>query len=140
MTISILYIFKNYYVNMQKDENVQFIGKVAKFPKNVKAKSAYTFLENIKISNKKLWYVLIEKDQSGLQILKYNNSEGYDLFKFVTELKGYYMNNPLMCEYVEELKIDGEDKFSIIYNIPDVEINGVKFINILTNDLIRLLK
>lgn len=124
----------------QTDDNVQFIGKVAKFPKNVKAKNAYTFLENIKISNKKLWYILIEKDQNGLQILKYNNTEGFDLYKFISELKVFYSNNEVLSKYVENLQIIGEDKFSIIHNIPDVTINGVKFINIITNDLIKLLK
>lgn len=122
------------------DKNVGFVGKVAKFPKNTKAKNAYNFLENIKVSKKKLWYIIIEKDNNGLQVIKYNNKSGFDLNKFVSELKKYYMNDDNLNKYISELVIEGEDKFSIIKNIPDVEINGKKLINILTNDLIMLLK
>ena len=122
-----------------KEKDVNFIGKIAKFPKNTKAKSAYTFLENIKVSKKKLWYIIIEKDQDGLQIIKYNNKLGFNLNDFVNELKKYYMKDEMISEHIKELKIEGEDKFSIIKNIPDVEINGKKLITILTNDLIKLL-
>lgn len=124
---------------MAKEKDVNFIGKVAKFPKNTKAKSAYTFLENIKVSKKKLWYILIEKDQNGLQIIKYNNKLGINLTDFVSELKKYYMKDEALCEHIQSLTIEGEDKFSVIKNIPDVEVNGKKLITILTNDLLKLL-
>ncbi len=121
------------------EKDVNFIGKVAKFPKNTKAKNAYLFLENIKVSKKKLWYILIEKDQDGLQLIKYNNKLGFNLNDFVNELKKHYMQDELISEHIKALKIEGEDKFSVIKNIPDVEINGKKLITILTNDLIKLL-
>jgi hypothetical protein len=123
----------------EKEKDVNFYGKVAKFPKNTKAKNAYTFLENIKVSKKKLWYILIEKDQDGLQIIKYNNKMGINLTDFVNELKKYYMKDELISEHIKTLKIEGEDKFSVIKNIPDVEVNGKKLITILTNDLLKLL-
>ena len=123
----------------EKDKNVNFIGKIAKFPRNTKAKNAYTFLENIKVSRKKLWYILIEKDQNGLQIIKYNNKQGFNLTDFVNELKTFYSHDELISEHIQKLIIEGEDKFSIIKNIPDVEIGGKKLISILTNDLIKLL-
>ncbi len=122
-----------------KEKNVNFIGKVAKFPKNTKAKSAYTFLENIKVSKKKLWYILIEKDSTGLQIIKYNNKMGVNLTDFVNELKNYYAHDEILYEHIQQLIIEGEDKFSTIKNIPDVEVNGKKLITILTNDLLKLL-
>jgi len=120
-------------------ENVNFIGKVAKFPKNTKAKNAYLFLENIKVSKKKLWYIIIEKDQSGLQVIKYNNKLGINLNDFVNELKNFYMKDEIISEHIKSLKIEGEDKFSVIKDIPDIEINGKKLITILMNDLIKLL-
>jgi len=126
-------------VDKNNDKNVGFIGKIAKFPKNTKAKNAYNFLENIKVSKKRLWYILIEKDNNGLQVIKYNNKSGFDLGKFVNELKQYYMKDENMISHISNLVIEGEDKFSIIKNIPDVEINGQKLITILTNDLIKLL-
>lgn len=120
-------------------ENVNFIGKVAKFPKNTKAKNAYLFLENIKVSKKKLWYIIIEKDQCGLQVIKYNNKLGINLNDFVNELKNFYMKDEIISEHIKSLKIEGEDKFSVIKDIPDIEINGKKLITILMNDLIKLL-
>lgn len=123
----------------KESKNVDFIGKIAKFPKNTKAKNAYNFLENIKVSKKKLWYILIEKEEDGLQVIKYNNKLDFNLNDFVNELKKYYMKDDLISKYIDDLMIEGEDKFSIIRNIPDVEINGKKLISILANDLIKLL-
>ena len=122
-----------------KDKDVNFIGKVAKFPRNTKAKNAYLFLENIKVSKKKLWYILIEKDQNGLQLIKYNNKLGINLNDFVNELKNYYLKDEIISEHIKQLTIEGEDKFSVIKNIPDVEINGKKLITIITTDLLKLL-
>ena len=124
---------------VEKEKDVNFIGKVAKFPRNTKAKNAYQFLENIKVSRKKLWYILIEKDQNGLQLIKYNNKLGFNLNDFVIKLKDFYMNDETISEHIKQLVIEGEDKFSVIKNIPDVEINGKKLITILMNDLIKLL-
>lgn len=124
---------------MSEDKNVNFYGKVARFPKNTKASKAYNFLENIKVSKKHLWYILIEKDDSGLQIIKYNNKLGFNLYDFVSELKKYYSKDEEICPYIEKLEIVGEDKFSVIKNIPDVMVNGKKLVSVLTEDLIRLL-
>ena len=59
---------------------------------------------------------------------------------FVDNLKNYYAANESMKEYIDKLEIDGNSVFSIIKNIPDVEIDGKKLISILTEDLIKLLK
>ena len=126
-----------------KDTKVDLFGKVAKFPKNTKASNAYNFLENVRISKKKLWYFIIEKDvdEAGqeLQMIKYNNKKGVDCTKFLNELKDYYSHDEYMKSLIEKLVIDGNNSFSIIRNIPDVEINGEKLINKLTKDLIKLL-
>lgn len=127
------------------NNDVNFYGKVAQFPKNVKAQSAYNFLTNIKISKKKLWYFIIEKDNESenkdLQLIKYNNKEGINCSMFLEQLKEYYKNNEEIKPYLEQLVIDkkGEEKFSIIKNIPNVEINNKKLISIITEDLIKLL-
>jgi hypothetical protein len=124
---------------MADKNDVNFYGKIAKFPKNTKASSAYNFLENIKVSKKQLWYILIEKDDNGLQVIKYNNKLGFNLYDFINELKKYYAQDEEISPYIENLKIDGEDKFSIIKDVPDVTIGGKKLITILANDLIKLL-
>lgn len=133
----------------EKENKINFYGKVAKFPKNTKAKKAFNLLENIRIPKNKLWYFIIEKEiiisptndntYEELQIIKYNNKEGVDCAKFVEGLKTYYINDADMIEYVKDLKIDGNDNFSIIRNIPNIDINGKKLISILTEDLIKLL-
>lgn len=123
------------------NERVNFYGKVAKMPKNVKAKNAYTFLENIKASKSKLWYILIEKDDNQLQCIKYNNKMGVNLKLFVEQLKEYHSKDEELHENISKLTIEGNKHFSIIKNIPDVEVKpGKKMITFLTDELIQLLK
>jgi hypothetical protein len=121
---------------------VDFTGKVAKFPKNTKASKAYNFLENVKVSKKSIWYIMVEKDNE-LQMVKYNVKEGVDLNKFVSELKTYYIakskGNKSICEAISKMMVDGNDKYSMIRNIPLVEIDGKKLITKVTEDLIKLL-
>ena len=124
------------------EKNVKMYGKVAKFPKKVKASKAYNFLENVKISKNSIWYLLVEKDNE-LQVVKYNNKKGVDMTQFVNELKTYYLNhykgNRSICEMINRIEVDGKKEFSSIRNIPNVDIEGKKIISKITEDLIRLL-
>jgi len=122
-----------------KDKKVNFYGKIVRMPKNTKASHSISFLENIKVSKQKLWYILIQKQDDQLQMIKYNNKMGVDMNKFVESLKLYYEHNENISEHIQNLQIDGNDKFSIIMNIPKVEIDGKKLISIITEDLIKLL-
>jgi len=121
---------------------VETFGKVAKFPKNVKASKAYNFLENVKVSKKSIWYIMVEKDNE-LQMVKYNYKEGVDLNKFVNELKTYYISknkqNVAVCEAISKISVDGNDKYSMVRNIPFIEVEGKKMITKITEDLIKLL-
>lgn len=122
---------------------VETFGKVAKFPKNVKASKAYNFMENVKVSKKSIWYLMIEKDENELQMVKYNYNEGVDLSKFVNDLKTYYLSkykgNKSICEAVAKLSVDGNDKYSMVKGITPVEVDGKKLITKITEDLIKLL-
>jgi hypothetical protein len=124
-------------------KKVDMIGKVAKFPRGVKASKGYNFLESVKISKKSIWYLMIEKQENELQMVKYNVKEGVDLNKFVTELKGYYLKkytkDKKVCKLIEGLMVDGNDKYSMVKNIPLITIDGRKMITIITEDLIKLL-
>jgi hypothetical protein len=126
----------------EKNEKVNTFGKVAKFPKNVKASKAFNFLESVKISKKSIWYIMVEKDQD-LQLVKYNVKEGVDLNKFVNDLKSYYINkykdNKVLCESISNIEPDGNDKYSIIRKIPNITVDGKKMISVITEDLIKLL-
>jgi hypothetical protein len=132
----------NNEVSIETNEKVETIGKVARFPKNVKASKAYNFLESVKISKKSIWYIMVEKDQE-LQVLKYNYKEGVDLNKFVNELKAYYLdknkNNKIISEAISKISVDGNEKYSMIRGIPTIEVDGKKVITKITEDLIRLL-
>lgn len=125
--------------------DVKFYGKVAKFPKNKKASKAINFLENVKISKNSIWYLLIEKQNNELQMVKYNNKQGFDLNNFVLELKGFYIrkwykSNPKLSKLVESIEVKGAQEFSTIKNIPNIEIEpGKKLITKITEDLIKLL-
>jgi hypothetical protein len=127
----------------ETNENVETIGKVARFPRNTKASKAYNFLENVKVSKKSIWYIMVEKQDSELQMVKYNYKEGVDLNKFVNELKSYYLkkysDNSNVVSLVENIVVDGNDKYSMVKNIPPVEVDGRKMISIITEDLIKLL-
>lgn len=131
---------------MEENKKIEFKGKIAKMPKNTKASKAYNFLENVHISKRKLWYFIIEQEvikeknsYQEVQLIKYNNKRGVDCTKFVEELKKYYSKDEDLAPYIEKLKVDGEDKFSIIRNIPKIEIGGKKLISIIMEDLMKLL-
>jgi hypothetical protein len=124
---------------------VEFYGKVAKFPKKTKASKALNFLENVKISKNSIWYLLIEKQENELQMVKYNNKQGFDLQKFVLELKGFYIkqwakSDPKLAKLIESIEVKGAEEFSTIRNIPNIEVEkGKKLVSKITEDLIKLL-
>jgi len=130
-----------------KEGKVEFIGKVAKMPKGVKASKSLNFMENIKIPKSSIWYLMIEKQDekngAGLQMIKYNLSKGFDLGRFTNDLKSYYekkfAKNPKLVEKIKSIEIDGDDKYSWIKNIPLITVDGKKLISIITEDLIKLL-
>lgn len=127
----------------ENESKVETFGRVAKFPKNIKASKAYNFLENVKVPKKSIWYIMVEKQDNELQMVKYNYKEGVDLGKFVNELKSYYItkykSEPKLQKLVESIYVDGNDKYSMVKNIPLVTVEGKKLITIITEDLIRLL-
>jgi len=129
---------------ISEDNNVKFYGKVAKFPNRTKAAKALNFLENIKISKNSIWYILVEKQNNELQMLKYNNKQGVDMGRFVNELKTYYLDkyksDKKVCSLINEIKINGAAEFSAIQNIPNIIVeDNKKMITKITEDLIRLL-
>lgn len=123
-----------------------YSDKVAKLPKGT---DATAFMEKIKIPKNKLWYVLVEKQDNELHMVKFNE-EGVDANQFVAQLKEHYINssaNPKMKELIAEMQVVGNDKFSIIKNIPSVSVSVVKnsmqvekpMVTMIMEDLIRLL-
>jgi hypothetical protein len=130
-------------LNIIDESKVEFIGKIARLPKGTKASKAYNFLENVKVSKSSIWYLMIEKQENELQMVKYNYKKGVDLSEFVKELKSYYIskykNNQKAIKMIENIQIDGNDKYSWIKNIPLMDVDGKKMISKITEDLIKLL-
>lgn len=126
-----------------KKDSVDIIGKVAKFPNDIQAHKAYMFMENIKIAKNKVWYIMVQKQDDQLQMVKYNRVEGVNLNDFMLQLKEYYKqkysNNNLLLESLDKIEVTGEDKFSIIRNIPQITIENKSLISKITEDLIVLL-
>jgi len=122
-----------------KQDNISFYGKIAKMPNDTMASKSLLFLENIKVSKQKLWYILIQKQTDELQMVKYNNKLGVNMNMFMEKLKEHYKNDNIISEHISNMVIDGDSSFSTIKNIPKVEINGKKLITIITQDLIKLL-
>lgn len=130
-------------LDIMEKKDVEFIGKIAKLPKGTKASKAYNFLENVKVSKSSIWYIMVEKQDNELQMVKYNYKKGVDLNSFVSDLKSYYVSkykgNNKVCKMIENIQVDGNDKYSRICNIPQVELDGKKIITRITEDLIKLL-
>ena len=125
------------------NEKVEFRGKVALLPKNTKASKGYNFLENVKVSKKSIWYLIVEQQEDELQLVKYNVKEGVDLNKFVNELKSFYIDNNKGDKIIEKamskIEVDGNDKFSRIKNISKIKVGGKLLVTKITEDLIKLL-
>lgn len=128
------------------DENkVNIYGRVATFPKGTNASNAITFSENVKLSKNRIWYVLVEKQDDELQMVKYNMKKGINLSSFVNELKKYYINfyknDKEIVRLIENIKLGGdkEGNFSAIKNIPNIDLEGKKAITKITEDLIKIL-
>lgn len=127
---------------MEDKKEVKFYGKVATFP-DVQAHKAYAFLENIKVSKSKLWYILVQKQDESLTCVKYNKFAEMDLTKLVEAMKEFYLQDESLTEEQREaigaISLVGEDKFVVIRNIPKIEIDGKRLVGKITEDIIRLL-
>lgn len=135
--------------NVSEDMNVEIYGKLAKFPEGVKASKAFNWVYNLrdpKLSKKEIWYLMVEKQDNELQMIKYQQKQGVNLTKFVVDLKEYYLtkygDTPLMVEKISKIKLSGDQdgNISSITNIPNIVVEGKKkLIHKLMEDLVKLL-
>lgn len=124
-------------------EEVLIYGKVAKLPKGVKPSNGVNFLENVKVPKNSIWYIIVEKQDNELQMVKYNNKKGVELTSFVNDLKNYYITkyarNEKIINAISKISIDGDNNYSWIKNIPKISIDGKKMVTRITEDLIKIL-
>ncbi len=137
---------ENIIISMENNEKIRVTGKIAKFPKNTKASIALKYLEKIKVNPNKIWYIIVENQDTELKLVKYNRSKGVDLLDYTLDLKNFYRkkykNESNMVELIEAIEVTGEQDFSIIKNIPNIiidETNKLSLLSKITSDLIKLL-
>ena len=81
------------YMETNENNNVEIYGKLAKFPQGTKASKAFNWVYNLKdpkLSSKDIWYLMVEKQDNSLQMIKYQKKQGVNLTKFIVDLKKYY--------------------------------------------------
>ena len=125
------------------EKKVEIYGRVAKLPKNTVASKGLKTVENLKLSKASIWYLMIEKNNDQLQMIKFNLNEGFDLKEFTNELKTYYITKynkfPKLVKLIENITIEADTQYSWIKNIPQINVDGKKMISIITEDLIKIL-
>jgi hypothetical protein len=123
--------------------DIKFYGKVVKLPRGTSASTSYSYMEQIKVPKSSIWYIVVEKQDNELQMLKYNYKEGVNLASFVSDLKSYYIkryrNDKGVVEMISNITVEGTGQFSIVKNIPPISVDGKKMISKITEDLIHLL-
>jgi len=124
----------------RKKPRFKLNGKVAKFLDNYKPSDAYSLLESNNHSKDDLHFMIIEQTDKSLLVLKYNENHELKLKEFVDNLVSYYRRNPQLDKLFSEIVVEGNDVFSIIKNVPQIELNGKKVLQILNDDLMNLLK
>lgn len=125
------------------NNKIELTGRVAKFPKNTKAVDALKYLEKIKVNQNKVWYVIVENQDTELKMVKYNRTKGVNLLDYCAQLKQHYRtkySDNVMLEKIEMIEVIGENDFSIIKNIPEITLeSGITLLSKITSDLIKLL-
>lgn len=124
----------------RKKPKLNFNGRVVKFPNNFKPSSAYSMLESNNISKDKLYFMIIEQSDNSLLVVKYNEQNDLKTKEFVQNLINYYKSNKQLYKLFDNIIVEGTDSFSLIKNIPDVDLDGKKLTQILNDDLMNLLK
>jgi len=131
---------KDPVIEEPKMENFEFIGKIVKFPSKIKPSVSIVMLENNNISKDKLHYIISKQTLDSLVILKYNEKAEMKLTEFVNTLIGYYKRNPQLKTSFDKILVEGNESYSIIKNIPNIQLGDRKMIDVLNDDLIKLLK
>lgn len=122
-------------------ENCLFVGKTVKFPDDFKPSSSYKLLESKKVSKEKLHYIISKQPNNSLAIIKYNEKADKNLFNFINQVLEYYKRDNTLKPLMEKIKLEGDDKWAILKNIPNEKISEqINLIDILVNDLTKLLK
>lgn len=113
-------------------ENIKTIGKVFYY-KDIKYSEIEKMFEKKLISKEDYWYLLTEKPHE-IHIIK-NNEQAFQIQPFINSLISHFLKsqNKLINENYNQIKLSGNNNFSVITNIPQ----GIQ--NQLLNSIISLL-
>lgn len=100
----------------QSTDNIKTIGKVVYY-KEIKYSQINDMFEKKLLSKETYWYLLTEK-QEEIHVVRYND-RGFEIQPFVSALVGHFLKqNGKLNESFNQIKIKGNNNFSIISNIP----------------------
>lgn len=116
--------------NTNFNETIKVIGKIIQFSSNLKLNEVIDFLAKRGIDKEKCWYFITEKNNE-LHLIR-NNDLGFKLQPFVLSFINLKIKDKL-TESKDQIKIIGNNQFSIVSNIPQELYETVK------NGLIALL-
>lgn len=97
-------------------DNIKSIGKVVYY-KEIKYSVINDMFEKKLLSKETIWYLLTEK-QNEIHVVR-NNNKGFQIQPFVSALVGHFLKKDgKLNESFNQIKIKGNDNFSVISNIP----------------------
>lgn len=99
-------------------ESVKIIGKLVYFTGDVKYKQVESMFEKRLLSKEDYWYLLNEK-QNEIHVIR-NNDRAFEIQPFANALVGHFLKsqNKLINESYGQIKVAGNNNFSVISNIP----------------------
>lgn len=98
-------------------ERVTTIGKIVYY-KDVKYSEVSMMFEKKLLSKEDYWYLLTEK-QNEIHVIR-NNQKAFEIQPFMNALVGHFLKSQdkLIKESYGQIKISGNNEFSVISNIP----------------------
>ncbi len=98
-------------------EKISRIGKLLYY-KDVKYSKIESMFEKKLLSKEEYWYLLTERENE-IHVIR-NNEKAFEIQPFVNALVGHFLKsqNKLINESYGQIKISGNNNFSVIKNIP----------------------
>lgn len=98
-------------------ESIKRIGKLIYY-KDIKFSQIESMFEKRLLSKDEFWYLLTEKGNE-IHVIR-NNNKAFEIQPFVNALVGHFLKsqNKLINESFGQIKVSGNDNFSVIANIP----------------------
>ena len=105
--------------NKNFNETVKVIGRITHFSSNLKLDEVQDFLAKKGIDKEKCWYFITERNNDEIHLIR-NNERGFQIYPFVVSFMELKIKDKLTeSKSKEPMKINGNNQFTIIKNIPE---------------------